>query len=141
MKAKKPQRSKSISDPDFLKIKIPEREDNKKVAPSLWYVIYEADLRNPRVLNMSFRDDYHAKKFCEQYLSEARYNIILGSELIKFGITKVKNRLSQVVNEKKKNAQKYSFHPELDWKKRKTLRTMYRRTLRRNLITLLNRKK
>lgn len=117
-------------------------KSQRKVRKSRWYIIIEENLLNPIALRLNFKEKIYAYDYVEQYLSKKKILIVQGKELIEYGI----NILSSPLIHRKNSDRKYSndtqtiyyFNPELSIQRRKTLRTVYRRRLKRNLLRLIN---
>lgn len=126
----------------LLGIAIPNRTDNpKEVIDDLWYIIWEENLLKPKIFKYSFVTDYFAIHFANKHLQDKPYYIILGKDLKQFGILKVNIGLRYTGTITKGTLpHKYDFPKELSLQRKKTLRTMYRRNLRRLLMKLLKKK-
>lgn len=121
-------------------IKLPERDksDLQAIMPKLYYIIWEKYLTKPKIFRYSFISEYFAHAFADKRLQGYRYNILPGKELLNFGITHAKTKLKNVdLDGSKDSLIKYAFPDNLSAQNKKTMRTLYRRNLRR----LLNQKK
>lgn len=119
------------------KIPIPKRntEDLKAIDPLMYYVIWEKVLTKPKVFRYSFVSEYFAMVFCKRRLSQYPYNIMKGSDLIGFGITHARTKLRNVeLDGSQEIHTRYTFPDGISKQNKKSMRTLYRRNLRRLLI-------
>lgn len=130
-------RSKSYR--KLLGIKVPNREFDKKViVDELWYIIWEANLLKPKIFKYSFVSDIFAASFANKHLQDKPYYISKGKDLKEFGLLKVNIKLAYTGKKTIGTLPyKYDFPEGLSYQRKKTLRTMYRRNLRRSLLKLL----
>lgn len=111
----------------------------RKIVPDLYYIIWEKNILKPRVFKYAFADDYHAKKFAMRYLFDNRYNVLIGQTLLDYGIDISIAKVREAAKIKQQVIPlKYALHPDLPFRRKKTLRTLYRRNQRRLLLKLLN---
>lgn len=118
-------------------VPIPKRnkEDLKAVDPIMYYVVWERVLTKPKVFRYSFVSRYFAMVFCEKRLKKYKHNIVKGSDLIGFGITHARTKLRNVeLDGSKEIHTRYDFPDGISPQNKKSLRTLYRRNLRRLLI-------
>lgn len=126
----------------LLGINLPDRaKDKKKVVGNLWYIVWEKNLLKPKLFKYSFVTDYFAISFANKWLKDKPFYVVKGSDLKVFGILRVNIRLSYAHKHNQSTLPyKYDFPEGLSLQRKKTLRTMYRRNLRRLLLKLLKKK-
>lgn len=142
IRAKNKARSKAYK--KLMGISIPSRnkENLKEVQPDLWYIVWENNLIQPKIFKYSFISDYFAKTFATKYLSDTHYAIFKGQDLLDFGMVKAYINVRYTGSREKIDASyKYDWPIGLSKTRRKTMRTQYRRNLRRKLIKLFKNKK
>lgn len=126
----------------LLGIKVPNRAvDQKKVVDDLWYIIWENNLLKPKIFKYSFVSDYFAISFANKHLKDKPYYICKGKDLKEWGLLSVNIGLRYIGTKTLGTLPwKYDFPEGLSLQRKKTLRTMYRRNLRRSLFKLLEKK-
>lgn len=142
LRAKNKERAKAYK--KLMGISIPDRNQKnlKEVRNDLWYIVWENNLLQPKIFKYSFVSDYFAKTFATKYLSNTYYAIFKGKELKQFGLHKAYINVRYTGSrEKWDSSHKYDWPIGLSKQRRKTLRTQYRRNLRRKLIKLFKNKK
>lgn len=123
---------------EVMKVEIPVKDiEHRKIVKGMWYVIWEKTILKPTILKYAFRGEYFAEKYCEKHLKGYNYNILPGSVLLELGFEKAHRALRSVAGIKNAGAFNYNFPDELDQQRKKTLRTMYRRNLRRLYLKLI----
>jgi hypothetical protein len=117
----------------ILSVPIEQRIDTYTIRPGFYYVVIEKDLRKPKILKRPFRDSLFAYKFIMKYYKETPTIVMKGQDLINLGI--LKSNALHTPNAR--GSIRYSFPKGLDPQRRKTMRTMFRRNLRRLILKYL----
>lgn len=120
----------------LMEVEIPDRLADL-VVPGMWYIIWEKNLLKPQVLKYPFRGEYFAQTYADKKLKNYKYNILDGETLINYGFNRAMKSLKELTDNPRGEI-KYQFPEELSQQRKKTLRTMYRRNLRRLLIKLMS---
>lgn len=135
----KKQKERAQENNKLMKVEIPKKTPGGSIDSRLWYIIYEDNLLKPKILNKSFKSIVFARQYAVGNLSKHRYNILQGSVLLDYGYERAYRNLKSLTGKSSKTAGiLYSFPQELPAQRRKTLRTMYRRNMRRLLLKLMN---
>lgn len=141
MKVSKEIKKKRLYYLNINKIVIPKKLPGGEIQPHFWYVIYEDNLLRPKILNKSFKSKVFAKQYINSNLSEYKTNILYGKDLVKYGFNEFHKSYRYLTGKYSKDLEtsgdSYAFLKELSFQRRKTLRTMYRRNLRRILKKLI----
>lgn len=128
----------------LLGMNIPDRDgvDKKKIMSDLWYIVWEYNIMKPKIFKYSFVTDIFAISFAQKHLSGKPFYICKGKDLKTFGVLKVDVGLRYTgARQPGTLPHKYDFPNGLSLQRKKTLRTMYRRNLRRLLMKLLKKKR
>lgn len=125
------------------KIAIPKRLPGGGIQPHLWYIVYEDNLLKPKILNKSFKSKVFAETYIEANLWDKPTHILYGKYLVNMGINELHKSYRDLTGgyheDTKSRGISYNFTTELSPQRRKSLRTLYRRNLRRVLIKIMKR--
>lgn len=117
----------------------------KPIRVDRYYVVYEENLLKPVCLHYHFKEAHFAFAYVSENMPDKRTFIVTGEELMLYGITELPSitahRKAKIRKVQFETQHEYYFSPYLPKQRRKTLRTIYRRRNRRNLLRLINDKR
>lgn len=123
------------------KWQIPSKLPGGEIQPHLWYVIYEINLLKPKILNKAFKSKVHANEYINRNMSKYRTNLLYGKNLVDMGFNELHKSYRSLTGKYHKDlvtsGDTYTFDKELPPQRRKSLRTLFRRNLRRVLIKIV----
>lgn len=117
------------------------KSSRRLIKPDVWYVVYEKSLVKFVVLKYEFKEKSFAKLYIDDKLSKKYQHLFIlrGDSLINLGIKDIPRfgLSSSVINKVAAVKRFYYFPDELPVQRRKTLRTIYRRNLKRRQGTYM----